>query len=170
MQSFIRLVKKDLEENLIGKGLNLYITGHSLGGAMQSILCLELEEIGVEYKESYNFGSPRVGNLEFKRFYNNFKNQSNYRVINNNDVITRVPIGSIPIFKNGYFHVGREVYLNRQGKMYFPNPWESDQPKIGKWALFWDMLLGRKRRLDQFRDHHIISGYGARLKELAGLT
>ncbi|CBI35775.3 unnamed protein product, partial [Vitis vinifera] len=54
---------------------HVYVTGHSLGGALATLLALELSSSqlakrGVISVTMYNFGSPRVGNKRFAEVYN----------------------------------------------------------------------------------------------------
>ena len=52
-----------------------------------------------------NFGSPRTGDNKFEEFASNFKNLSIHRVVNNADVICRIP-------RLGYKHVGHAILVN----------------------------------------------------------
>jgi triacylglycerol lipase len=55
----------------------------------------------------YTFGSPRVGDRLFAQNFNNqFKNQS-FRVVNNRDIVPR-----LPPHQTGYSHVGTFLYLS----------------------------------------------------------
>lgn len=69
------------------KGYSLYITGHSLGGALALIATRELESDDVA--ACYTFGSPRVGSSEFA---DSIKSPI-YRVVNTADVVPRLPPG-----------------------------------------------------------------------------
>ncbi|XP_039817929.1 phospholipase A1-Igamma1, chloroplastic-like isoform X3 [Panicum virgatum] len=58
---------------------HVYVTGHSLGGALATLLALELSSSqmaknGVIFVTMYNFGSPRVGNRRFAEVYNAVNN------------------------------------------------------------------------------------------------
>ena len=63
----------------------IYLTGHSLGGALAVIAAryLASDSLGA----CYTFGSPRVGNLEFSK---KIKTPI-YRVINSADIVPRLP-------------------------------------------------------------------------------
>ena len=67
------------------KGFPLYITGHSLGGALAVVAtyCLSNDSVGA----CYTFGGPRVGNLLFGQ---SIKTPV-YRVINAADLVPRLP-------------------------------------------------------------------------------
>ncbi|GFP96184.1 probable feruloyl esterase a [Phtheirospermum japonicum] len=88
---------------------HIYVTGHSLGGALATLLALELSSSqlakhGAICVTMYNFGSPRVGNRIFAEVYNE-KVQDSWRVVNHRDIIPTVPR------LMGYCHVAQPVYL-----------------------------------------------------------
>ncbi|KAL3726795.1 hypothetical protein ACJRO7_031660 [Eucalyptus globulus] len=88
---------------------HVYVTGHSLGGALATLLALELSSSqlakhGAIYVTMYNFGSPRVGNRRFAELYNE-KVKDSWRVVNHRDIIPSVPR------LMGYCHVAQPVYL-----------------------------------------------------------
>ncbi|CAH9071993.1 unnamed protein product [Cuscuta europaea] len=90
-------------------GWHVYVTGHSLGGALATLLALELSssqlaKMGAVYVTMYNFGSPRVGNKPFAEVYNE-KVKDSWRVVNHRDIIPTVPR------LMGYCHVAQPVYL-----------------------------------------------------------
>ncbi|XVE81501.1 hypothetical protein DITRI_Ditri15bG0069600 [Diplodiscus trichospermus] len=87
----------------------VYVTGHSLGGALATLLALELSssqlaKSGAISVTMYNFGSPRVGNRRFAEVYNE-KVKDSWRVVNHRDIIPTVPR------LMGYCHVAQPVYL-----------------------------------------------------------
>ncbi|XP_022761964.1 uncharacterized protein LOC111307901 isoform X2 [Durio zibethinus] len=90
-------------------GWQVYVTGHSLGGALATLLALELSSSqlakrGVISVTMYNFGSPRVGNRRFAEVYNE-KVKDSWRIVNHRDIIPTVP------HLMGYCHVAQPVYL-----------------------------------------------------------
>ena len=78
--------------------LPLYITGHSLGGAL-ALLATKLVAPNVN-GACYTFGAPRIGNYEYFR---NIKTPV-YRVVNSADVVPRVPPGPFMIVLRGAVH------------------------------------------------------------------
>ena len=68
-------------------GYALYVTGHSLGGALALIATRELDTRGLA--ACYTFGSPRVGSAEFG---SPIKTPI-YRVVNTADIVPRLPPG-----------------------------------------------------------------------------
>lgn len=87
----------------------VYVTGHSLGGALATLFALELSTSQLSRHGNiavtmYNFGSPRVGNKMFADKYNKILKDS-WRVVNHRDIIPTVPR------LMGYCHVARPIYL-----------------------------------------------------------
>ena len=72
-----------------GRPLPLFITGHSLGGAL-ALLATRLVAPDVN-GACYTFGAPRVGNYEYFRYIKT----PVYRVVNSADVVPRVPPGAL---------------------------------------------------------------------------
>ena len=112
---------------------SVWITGHSLGGALAVLAgaTLSLQQPEKSVNGIYTFGQPRIANASFTKNYNNKLKNITFRFVNNNDVVTRVPP---QIF--GYSHVGHLMYFDHRGKLYSDN-------KLSWWARFWDRLEGR---------------------------
>ena len=95
---------KDVVDDILGQPeargdddqlLPLYITGHSLGGAL-ALLATKLVAPNVN-GACYTFGAPRVGNYE----YFSFIKTPVYRIVNSADVVPRVPPGPFMIVLRG---------------------------------------------------------------------
>ncbi|KAF3652099.1 putative small acidic protein 1-like [Capsicum annuum] len=109
----ISLIKKAIDYRDDDRDLpnkwHVYVTGHSLGGALATLLALELSSSQLAKRGAirvtmYNFGSPRVGNKKFAEVYNE-KVKDSWRVVNHRDIIPTVPR------LMGYCHVAQPVYL-----------------------------------------------------------
>lgn len=87
----------------------LFITGHSLGGALATLAGARLGRDGVA-RATYAFGAPRVGNAEFAQNYP--ANMRLYRVVNDNDAVTVVPPASF-----GYKHAGQPRTITEDGRL-----------------------------------------------------
>ena len=96
-------VKKYLQRNPDGK---IFITGHSLGGALAILCALELSVQKIPVAGVYTFGQPRVGNGAFARTYNARLGNVTFAVTNADD-----PIPLLPPLLNGYRDTGIEVFL-----------------------------------------------------------
>lgn len=83
----------------------LYITGHSLGGALAQIAAAIFSSDKIA--ACYTFGSPRVGN----GYFDLWVKPPSYRVINHADLVPQVPVW-LPFFP--YRHSGDPRYLPAQ--------------------------------------------------------
>ena len=86
----------------------LFVTGHSLGGAIASLAALRLSR-GDGRIWLYTFGAPRCGDDVFARAVASRLARRAFRAVINNDVIPLVPFGL------GYTHAGRTVYVDTRG-------------------------------------------------------
>jgi len=92
------------------KGLPIYITGHSIGGAIAIIAAQQLESIFEDQVAAcYTFGCPRVGQMAYAESIKS----AVYRVVNAGDIVT-----SLPFMSMGYVHVGDVRYLAQDGSLY----------------------------------------------------
>ncbi len=82
-----------------GRLLPLFITGHSLGGAL-ALLATRLIAPDIN-GACYTFGAPRVANYEYFRFLKT----PVYRVVNSADVVPRVPPGAVMPALIGFFRL-----------------------------------------------------------------
>lgn len=96
---------------------NLYITGHSLGGAM-SVVSLPDVIKSTSFKKpiQYTFGCPRVGDASFVKAYDAQPGQKTFRVVNTCDVIPSMPLPvPMPVVPSGYYsHVGVPIDFTSQ--------------------------------------------------------
>lgn len=94
---------------------DIYVTGHSLGGALTTLFGYELS---LRYSDlninAVSFASPRAGNSAFRERHDARTNLKHYRFANNRDTVTS--LGWID-FK----HVGQAFHLTDDGCDYFPN-------------------------------------------------
>lgn len=150
-----------LEEALVNNDKTLWFCGHSLGGAMATICagrCF-LSHIKSTPRQLFTYGSPRVGN---KRYVNHVKLE-HVRWVNNNDIVTRVPM-----LWMGYRHTGTQMYLNAYGKL---RPLTKTQRAKDRWRGFW--MGVKKGKVDHFADHSMdeyIRNINVALKEEADGT
>lgn len=102
-----------------GKSLPpLYITGHSLGGALATMAAAALSDNGVAVAGVYTFGQPRVGDRTFASQLNTHIKGKVFRFVNNNDIVPHVP----PPFSvlnptRFYGHVGMAKYFDGAGSI-----------------------------------------------------
>ncbi len=69
----------------------LFVTGHSLGGAL-AVLCALDAAVNTVHRNPtmYNFGSPRIGSPQFVQTYNEIVGNS-MRIVNTNDIVALLP-------------------------------------------------------------------------------
>jgi triacylglycerol lipase len=130
---------------------SIWFTGHSLGGAMSTIIASRAwaDDTLAEPIELHTFGSPRPGN---RRFRDSIADEKHYRWRHNNDIVTKVP----PAFL-GYRHTGQEHYLNGKGDLVING---------GFWYKFKDQIKGLfANRFDSIADHAIAT-YAKHIKDL----
>jgi hypothetical protein len=69
------------------KGKKVFVTGHSLGGALATLCALRLQKDNHGSAAVYTYGSPRVGNDKFQAAFR----LPHQRWVNQNDLVTQVP-------------------------------------------------------------------------------
>ncbi|XXG75772.1 hypothetical protein AAC387_Pa08g0278 [Persea americana] len=111
---------KRLMELYKGEPLSITVTGHSLGAALALLAADEISTCAANVPPVavFSFGGPRVGNRGYgKRIEDNGVHV--LRVVNAQDVITRVP--GVPV-GDSYSHVGSELRVDSRSSPYLkPN-------------------------------------------------
>ena len=146
------MVKEDLQR--VGKTRKAWFCGHSLGAAMATLMASRAEDdpAAPHIEELYTFGSPRVG---WRKFVNSL-DVVHHRWVNNNDIVTRVPLAAM-----GYKHDGTEHYTNAYGKVRKLTLWQRTKDR------FRGMWMGLKKgSVDNFSDHSM-TNYIANLEVYA---
>lgn len=88
---------------------NVWLTGHSLGAAMSTLMAkrLVLDPLNVEIQALFTFGSPRVGD---RKYINQFNNKVvHHRWVNDGDIVTKIP------FSPWYYHCGKKHHIGQDG-------------------------------------------------------
>lgn len=130
------------------KAKPLWITGHSMGGALAALAAARWLDRGRRVSGIYTFGQPRTGDGTFARNFNFELKCNAFRFVNNNDLVTRIPPRAL-----GYSHLGTFKYLTSEGKL------EDD---IGWWRMFLDRWTFRldevlRAACDGIDDHSMIT-------------
>jgi hypothetical protein len=143
----------------------LYLTGHSLGGALAVLAALELSRLGFPVARVYTFGQPRVGNRDFKALYETPRpdgthlGDRTFRFVFQEDLVPRIPC--LPAIHDPYRHVGHAVFISSL----VPDPSIADfwvNPPLWRvllsdaWGLCRAWRLSRwTAALEPLADHHI---------------
>lgn len=69
----------------------LFVTGHSMGGALAVLTACRLAAVGRPAVATYTFGAPRVGDPAFCRRYA----LPTYRIVNRLDLVPEMPMASL---------------------------------------------------------------------------
>ncbi|MUT68445.1 lipase family protein [Paenibacillus sp. NEAU-GSW1] len=97
----------------------LFITGHSLGGALSVLAALDIAtNTGISSPIVYTFGSPRVGDPRFVRTYNN-KVATHWRFQNEFDIVPHLPplVYQSPNTKKTYYYLHVKGEVKRSFRM-----------------------------------------------------
>jgi len=134
------MIREDLKRKA-NANKNVWFTGHSLGAAMTTIMASRCNcDVDMpNIQEVYTYGSPRVG----WRGYCNSLNVPHHRWVNNNDIVTRVPLRAML-----YTHHGTEHYMNAYGNERKLTTWQRAKDR---WRGIWMGL--KKGGIDSFSDH-----------------
>jgi triacylglycerol lipase len=120
-------------------GKPLFVTGHSLGGALAALAAQRADAAGATPKAVYVFGMPRVGREQFRAAYDGRLGQATYRLVHGFDIVARVPMSGI-----GFRHVGRSLQCKSGGKFDLATPLSAlgaDQPAFAR-GLVDDLVNG----------------------------
>ena len=126
-------------------GKKVWFCGHSLGAAMATIMasrCYHYASVP-NPEELYTYGSPRVGWSK----YCESLGIVHHRWVNNNDIVTRVPLAIM-----GYKHHGEEHYMNAWGNVRKPTGWQRVKDR---WRGMWMGI--KKGQIDNFSDHSMVN-------------
>ena len=106
------------------QGQALFLTGHSLGGALATLTTLRLVNAGQSVTGLYTFGSPRVGDRTYLDQFNTALSQGvnsgldaapidrAFRIVNDEDIVPKLPFKA-----TGYCHVGEKYRFDTQGTL-----------------------------------------------------
>ncbi len=109
-----------------GQGLQIWITGHSLGGALSSLASTTIMDHIAAGDSSYNlrgvytYGMPRVGNEDYQTAVEAGYDTNDVRAMrfrNGDDIVTQVPWQWM-----GYRQTGKLMHLSGEGGFVFDPP------------------------------------------------
>lgn len=137
-------------------GRRIWITGHSLGGALCSLYAGMMFENGYPVYGIYTFASPRPGDDIYATSLNTLMAPGpHYRVVNDGDIVPHVP--PEPFFS----HPGRRILLEYSKRETSKSAWIAMREKMFKVLM---NMTGRPWDIaDNHRLHSEKVGYIARL-------
>ena len=145
-----RDIEKDLVKAVRKINLPLYVTGHSLGGALALMAVMYLPDMDWT-AACYTFGGPKVGNDDFT---DELFKVPVYRTVHASDIVPSLPPFWLMFFGIFYQQAGDMRYLTRKGKMvigirgYFIYVWELSKSLL--LPFFWGRLVG-DHSMDDYR-------------------
>jgi len=107
-----------------GRNMQVLISGHSLGGALSTLLACDCMEKGF-YSQAYIFGSPKVGNPALSSYVSRNKVRI-FRVENTEDIAVSSPMSVSPNTTNHrkpylYSHCGSAVRFTKNNMSLYNN-------------------------------------------------
>lgn len=87
------------------RGAPIYITGHSLGGALAVLSAPDTKDLFGSIAGLYTFGQPRVGNAEFASYFNSVVGA--FRVVHYGDLVPHVPPSAF-----SFVHSSTEIWYD----------------------------------------------------------
>mmetsp|Transcript_134005 Transcript_134005/g.347084 ORF Transcript_134005/g.347084 Transcript_134005/m.347084 type:complete len:395 (-) Transcript_134005:40-1224(-) len=104
-QAIAEAVRAQLSAIGCVKSTPMFVTGHSLGGALATLAMFDLERLGYNLAKAYTFGQPRVGDAAFASAFNRAMVWTPvFRVTKRDDPFVYLPS------RDPFHHVGTEVY------------------------------------------------------------
>lgn len=128
----------------------LWITGHSLGGAVALVLAMHLDVEGYQVDRVVTFGQPKVTD---RKGVKRFRHLPVKRVVDEHDLVPLVPpieLTSLATL-DFYRHLGEEVVL-LDGIYY--SFLDERQAESGRVSAFWKRLLGHANIPDHYMDNY----------------
>lgn len=144
------------------KAQTLWITGHSLGGSLAALATAAFTFAKrMPVNGLYTYGQPRVGDLNFTAQCDSHFGKLFFRLVNNEDIVTRVPPRIFPHvpFPWFYGHSGQVLYFDEQRVL------QSDEHWWNQFVINFDVGFDHMRELftEPVADHDLINGYAANI-------
>jgi hypothetical protein len=99
-------------------GCRLWLTGHSLGGALALLAAVRL---GTRASGLYTFGAPRIGNATLAARVGQQFDSRSIRYVNDHDVVTHVP-PPVAAFPGRYTHADQLRWISPDGHIGSTSP------------------------------------------------
>ena len=155
LDSVWKELTKTLEQTQV-YAQSLWITGHSLGGALAALAAARLAlDMHKPINGLYTFGQPRVGDRQFSREIDIELKPRYFRFVNNNDIVTRIPTRF-----GDYKHAGSVRFFDTDGTLH---------DDMSYWYAFLESIKGgfedKLDLLPSFAENHFIARYIENIKK-----
>ncbi len=99
----------EVEKSIAKKERPLWVTGHSLGGALALLFAWRLHQQFVSVHQIYTFGAPMVGNDAAAEAYHREFPGKIFRYVDRGDLVPRLP--TMSLLSNEYGHCDMEIIV-----------------------------------------------------------
>lgn len=163
-RSVYQAIKEYFSATNVDKNTNIYVTGHSLGGALATIAAMDIvAEHDIDTLVNlYTFASPRVGDNVFADKFNEFVSDNKiqaFRFANSEDIVTKIPFpvwfkAGIDLDKKSALELARNTFNQVTGGIF-----EADYQHVGVPVYFTHQARridddGSKRSTATISDNH----------------
>uniref|UniRef100_A0A914YDJ6 Fungal lipase-like domain-containing protein n=1 Tax=Panagrolaimus superbus TaxID=310955 RepID=A0A914YDJ6_9BILA len=161
----------DASESLWGGKVEYYLktyktykfafTGHSLGGAIASLIAFKARQQRLVNNTSlYTFGEPRIGNKEFATNFRKYVPES-YRIIHNSDLVPHMPLCAGALTSKckddsaSPYHQPQEIWYNNDdltmdnSKFTTCDPSDGEDPKCKAQICIYIIMIINWMNMDQ---------------------
>jgi triacylglycerol lipase len=146
-------IKEDIEDALkkCPQDAQVYVTGHSLGGALATLATLHIKEMKFFTHPPilYTFANPRAGG---ETFANNFNGLECFRIANSEDLVPTVPLASFDLTASDSQNTTAKSLEKAQPTLISPLLPDLDYHHIGE-PIYFTLHKGT------IADNHIIPTY-----------
>ncbi|MEO0508555.1 MAG: lipase family protein [Verrucomicrobiota bacterium] len=137
-------------DTLFNNGQRIWVTGHSLGGALCSLYAAMMFEAGYHVHGIYTFASPRPGDAKLAdALETRMSHGPHHRVVNENDVVPHVP--PEPFFS----HSGTRMILRDQDHDITSDGWRGVKRNIFERLMD---FTGINSDLWNIKGNHVLDG------------
>ncbi|MCR9247660.1 MAG: lipase family protein [bacterium] len=150
---------KSIGANTEKDGKTVWLTGHSLGGALAVLAASRLCHKNLTAVAGlYTIGQPRVGDADFVKGLDDVMGGRYFRYVNHRDVVPRVPARAMK-----YHHTGKVLYFNGDGVL---------EVESAGWTRWLDVAFGGNTELKvavkESAGDHSATEYVERLRRALG--
>lgn len=138
----------------------VWVTGHSLGGAIALLAAWRLERQFIPIQQVYTFGAPMIGNEAAATALGQHFAGRIYRFVDTRDLVPRLP--TVSLFTNEYAHCHQEVKL---GPLTTQDVFQELAGKAADQLLSLSTMDEIWGRLHQGVDCHLMPNYLDRIAE-----